>query len=104
MEHITDCKITKVYEGPSGESKFKDGDPWQIYNIYTDKSEHKLTWIGGPKKWVPKERAPVKHIGYEIETKGEYTNYQIKELDLNPIFAHRDGAVAVDARIILEES
>ncbi len=29
---------------------------------------------------------------------------QIKELDLNPIFAHRDGAVAVDARIILEES
>ncbi len=29
---------------------------------------------------------------------------RIKELDLNPIFAHRDGAVAVDARIILEES
>jgi acyl-CoA synthetase (NDP forming) len=29
---------------------------------------------------------------------------QIKELDLNPIFAHRDGAVAVDARIIMEES
>jgi acyl-CoA synthetase (NDP forming) len=29
---------------------------------------------------------------------------QIKELDLNPIFAYPDGAVAVDARIILEES
>jgi acyl-CoA synthetase (NDP forming) len=29
---------------------------------------------------------------------------QIMELDLNPIFAHRDGAVAVDARIILKES
>jgi acyl-CoA synthetase (NDP forming) len=29
---------------------------------------------------------------------------QIRELDLNPIFAHRDGAVAVDARIIMEES
>jgi len=27
---------------------------------------------------------------------------QIKELELNPIFAYRDGAVAVDARIILE--
>ena len=27
---------------------------------------------------------------------------QIKELDLNPVFAYRDGAVAVDARIILE--
>jgi len=27
---------------------------------------------------------------------------EIKELDLNPIFAYRDGAIAVDARIILE--
>jgi acetyl-CoA synthetase (ADP-forming) len=27
---------------------------------------------------------------------------EIKELDLNPIFAYRDGAVAVDARVILE--
>jgi acyl-CoA synthetase (NDP forming) len=30
-------------------------------------------------------------------------NPWIKELDLNPIFAYRDGAVAADARIILEE-
>ena len=29
---------------------------------------------------------------------------QVKELDLNPIFAYKDGAVAVDARIILEAS
>ncbi len=29
-------------------------------------------------------------------------NPAIKELDLNPIFAYRDGAVAADARIILE--
>jgi acyl-CoA synthetase (NDP forming) len=27
---------------------------------------------------------------------------EIKEVDLNPIFAYRDGAVAVDARVILE--
>ena len=30
-------------------------------------------------------------------------NSQIKELDLNPIFAYRDKAVAVDARIVLEK-
>ena len=30
-------------------------------------------------------------------------NPDIKELDLNPVFAHRDGAVAVDARVVLEE-
>ncbi len=28
---------------------------------------------------------------------------EVKELDLNPIFAYKDGAVAVDARVILEE-
>ena len=29
---------------------------------------------------------------------------QIRELDLNPLFAYRDGAIAVDARIVLEAS
>ncbi len=29
---------------------------------------------------------------------------EVKELDLNPIFAYKDGAIAVDARVILEES
>jgi acyl-CoA synthetase (NDP forming) len=28
----------------------------------------------------------------------------IKEIDLNPIFAYKDGAVAVDARVILENA
>jgi len=28
---------------------------------------------------------------------------EIKELDLNPIFAYKDGAIAVDARVILEK-
>jgi len=28
---------------------------------------------------------------------------EIKEMDLNPIFAYKDGAVAVDARVVLEE-
>lgn len=28
----------------------------------------------------------------------------IKELDLNPIFAYKDGAIAVDARVILEKA
>ena len=28
---------------------------------------------------------------------------EIRELDLNPVFAYSDGAVAVDARVILEK-
>jgi acyl-CoA synthetase (NDP forming) len=31
-------------------------------------------------------------------------NPEVKELDLNPVFAYSDGALAVDARVILEES
>ena len=31
-------------------------------------------------------------------------NPQIKELDINPVFAYSDGALAVDARVILEGS
>ena len=30
-------------------------------------------------------------------------NPEIKELDLNPVFAYKDGATAVDARIVLEK-
>ena len=29
-------------------------------------------------------------------------NPQVKELDLNPVFAYSDGAVAVDARVVVE--
>jgi acyl-CoA synthetase (NDP forming) len=28
---------------------------------------------------------------------------EVREMDLNPVFAYRDGAVAVDARVILGE-
>ena len=28
---------------------------------------------------------------------------EIKEIDMNPVFAYKDGAIVVDARIILEE-
>ena len=31
-------------------------------------------------------------------------NPDIKELDLNPVFAYKDGAVAVDARVVLEDA
>ena len=31
-------------------------------------------------------------------------NPEIKELDLNPVFAYKDGAVAVDARVVLEDA
>ena len=29
---------------------------------------------------------------------------EVQELDLNPVFAYPDGAIAVDARIVISES
>ena len=80
MEHIVDAKITKVYEGPNGEGEW---GRWQIYNLYLDKGEKKkFGWMQSGKKVIPKEGMELKHIGYEIEEDGQYTNYKIKEMEL----------------------
>jgi len=43
--------------------------------------------------------------GYRGQEPADAEQYpQIEELDLNPIFAYKDGAIAVDARIVLEAS
>jgi acyl-CoA synthetase (NDP forming) len=46
---------------------------------------------------IPKLEQLILKISQFIEQ-----NPQIKELDLNPIYAYQDGAVVVDARIILK--
>lgn len=81
MEHLLDVIITKVYEGKKGEGEY---GPWQFYNIYFDKGDRKkfsYGWSG--KKPVPKEGMKVKHIEYEISTDGEYTNYNIKKMEID---------------------
>ncbi len=47
---------------------------------------------------IPKLEQLILKISHFIEQ-----NPQIKELDLNPIYAYQDGAVVVDARIILNK-
>lgn len=80
MEHIVDCKITKVYEGPNGEGEW---GKWQVYNLYLDKGpKEKFGWMQSGKKLIPKEGMQLKHVGYEIEEDGQYTNYKIKEMEL----------------------
>lgn len=80
MEHIVDCKVTKVYEGPTGEGEW---GPWQVYNLYLDKGEKKkFGWMCSGKKVKPVVGMQLKHVGYEVEEDGGYTNYKIKELEL----------------------
>lgn len=52
------------------------------------------------------EPADIPSLGQLIVKVSEFVEQypQIKELDLNPVFAYKDRAIAVDARIILETS
>ena len=49
--------------------------------------------------------ADVARLEQAILTLSEFVegHPEIKELDMNPIFAYKDGIAAVDARIVLEE-
>ena len=85
MEHIVDCKVTKVYPGPSGKSEHGE---WKIWNLYLDKGDgKKFGYMWGGKKPIPHEGMQVKHIEYEIELNEKdgktYQNYNIKKLEID---------------------
>jgi len=79
MEHLLDTKITKVYKGPDGDSEYGH---WQVYNLYFDKGDkNKFGYMQSGKKPIPIEGMQIKHVEYEIEQDGKYTNYKIKKLE-----------------------
>jgi len=75
MEVIVNAIITKVYEGASGTSQH---GAWQIFNFYVKDRKEKFSCFGN-EKFTPKEGMVLKLLKYEIKTKGEYTNYNVKE-------------------------
>lgn len=80
-EHLTDFKITKVYEGKSGKGKY---GPWTAYNFYTDKTgEEKFSYFWGEGKTIVIEGIQVDYMEYETETKGQYTNLNVKKLEIS---------------------
>jgi acyl-CoA synthetase (NDP forming) len=52
---------------------------------------------------TPVDLAALQHILLTLSTFVEHTP-AIKAMDLNPVYAYAEGAVAVDARIVLEEN
>jgi acyl-CoA synthetase (NDP forming) len=52
---------------------------------------------------APADLSALRHILRTISDFVEATP-AVKEIDLNPVYAYPDGAVAVDARIILEDA
>lgn len=59
--------------------------------------------LEGYRGWEPVDISILEEILLKVSRFVD-NNPEIKELDLNPIFAYKDGVVAVDARVILEGS
>lgn len=79
-ERLLDFTITKVYEGKSGEGEY---GPWTAYNFYTDKTgKEKFSYFGGGMKPIPVNGMQVAYMEYDTETKGQYTNLNVKKLEL----------------------
>ena len=79
-EHILDAMITKVYKGPNGKGEH---GPWQVYNIYLNKGDDKkFGYMQSGNKSIPTVGMGIKHIEYDVEISGKYTNYKVKKLEL----------------------
>ena len=77
MAHVSDCTITKVYEGKSGEGEY---GPWTAWNFYVDKSDNKFSYFSGGKKPKPEEGMKLELLRFETVINGEYTNHNVKEM------------------------
>ena len=101
MAHVSDCKITKVYEGKSGEGEY---GPWTAWNFYVDKSDLKFSYFSGGKKPKPVEGMRLELIRYDEVTKGEYTNYNVKEIfvDASTPKSTQSAPVSIGGTIRLE--
>lgn len=82
MEILTNCEISKVYEGPSGSGQY---GPWQIFNFYVKDHKEKFS-VFGKDEFVPVPGIKLKLLKYEIKHSEKddkkYTNYDVKEVIL----------------------
>ena len=60
---------------------------------------HRL--LEGYRQYKPVDKKSLVDILLKVSALA-HQNPSIKEIDLNPVFAYQDGAIAVDARIILK--
>jgi len=78
-EILTNIEISKVYKGKSGESEY---GPWQAYNFYVKGYDHKFGYFQKKGGIVPVQGMKILVLEYEINQRGEYTNYDVKRIEL----------------------
>ena len=80
METLTNVEVGKVFKGKSGEGQY---GPWQIWDVYLRDDKRKFAYFekGG---FIPEAGLMIQVLKYEVVQKGEYTNYNVKELTPDP--------------------
>jgi hypothetical protein len=76
MEKLTNVVVESGTMGKSGVSQY---GPWQAWTVYLQGSEVKFSYFERD-NIVPFAGMQVALLEYEVEQKGEYTNYTIKKL------------------------
>ena len=80
IERLMNVTVTSAQKKTDGESKH---GPWVIYDFKIDEPNWEDIWFGyltNPDKIIPAVGMKIDVIEYEIEEKGEYTNYKVKKL------------------------
>ena len=80
METITNVEVSKVFKGKSGEGQY---GPWQIWDVYFNGDNRKFTYFEKGNV-IPEVGMMVLVLKFDVEKKGQYTNYTVKELTPDP--------------------
>lgn len=98
MHVLTNCTITNVEKGPSGASSY---GVWQIHNIWINNEEQKYSYFEKD-GYIPVVGTMLAVMEYEVQQKGDYTNFTVKKMTLAkptapPVVATAPAAVPVPA-------
>ena len=76
MHTLTNCTITNVEKGPGGTSAH---GAWQIHNIWINNGKQRYAYFEKD-GFIPVVGTMLSTMEFDVEQKGQYTNYTIKEM------------------------
>ena len=76
MHELTNVTITRCEKGPSGTSAY---GVWQIHNVWINNNDQKYSYFEKD-GYIPVVGTMLASMNFDVEQKGQYTNYTIKEM------------------------